>query len=185
MENPREREPAPDDAVPLRPIEQCACLPALTDALWRERATLEHLLYRLVSAKLLLAADERAYVPQALAEVEAAASQVWARERDRQAAVRIVADEWGTSADELTLDAMATQAPDPWATLLREHQQAFRGLAAEIEVTARDNERLAASGLNAIRESLGGLTARDETTYGAHGRLDRRAPGATTIDRVL
>lgn len=174
-----------ETTVAVRPLEDCTLLPALSDALWRERASLEHLLYRLVSARLLLAADERRHVPQALAEVEAASDAIWAAERDRQAAVRMVANDWGVAPDELTLEVLAVQSPEPWDALLAEHHQAFGALAAEIDATARDNTRLASAGLNAIRDSLGELTAPRLATYGATGRMDHGTAGATSVDRIM
>ncbi len=169
----------------MQPIEACASLPTLADTLWAERGVVEHLLYRLVAARLLLAADERRHVPRALQEVENALDGLWETERDRKAAVRMVADDWGIPAEELTLKRMAEEAPEPWATILDEHHESFARITAEVEHTARENSRLAAVGLNAVQSSLQHLTGPAVGTYSATGRAETTAPGATTINRFI
>lgn len=169
----------------MKPIEACASLPTLADTLWAERSVMEHLLYKMVSARLLLAADQRAYVTQAMDEVERAADRLQAAERERLEALHLVARDWDVPVEQLTLRRLADEAPEPWATILRDHHTTFGKLADEIQATASENTRLASVGLNAVRTSLAAVTSPAGATYTAAGRHDTANVSPTSFDQAF
>jgi len=169
----------------MRNLEECRQLPALADTVWAERTLVERLLYKLVTAKLILAADLRRYVPQALEEVEDIVGQLWAAEDRRVIALGAVATEWRVRPDELTLGHLAEEAPEPWSSMFADHHQAFAEMTSEIEQTAADNRRLANTALASIQTSLGNLTGVQPSTYTAQGAAASGPVRPTTIDQAM
>lgn len=161
-------------------------LEALADTLWAERHVVEYLLFKLVTAKLILAADERRFVAPALDEVERVLSALRDAELRRALAVQQVAEDWGVSSDELTLSELAASAPEPLREIFREHREAFMALAREIDETAADNRRLATTALDQVQRAIGALTGPQlGHTYTSEGRPDRPLTAPTRLDRVL
>lgn len=169
----------------MRTLDECRRLPTLADTIWAERSLVEHLLYKLVSAKLLLAADQRRFVSRALSEVEDIVARLWEAENQRTEALERVAADWSVSPRDLTLNELASQTPEPWSSMFSEHHDAFVKLTSEIEETATENRRLASMALNSIQESIGNLTGAETQTYTAAGRTMGNAPGATQVDQSL
>ena len=161
-------------------------LQGLADDLWSERHLVELLLYKLVTAKLLLAADERRFVTLALDEVGRVVDALHDAEARREAAVRAVAAAWAVPVEAVTLHELARQAPEPMRTVFADHATAFLELTAEIEETASTNRRLASATLGHVRASLDALTGPTQTTtYTATGRRGAAAAAPVRLDRVL
>ena len=59
----------------------------LADTLWYERRLLEYLLFKLVSANLVLIADDRRFVGPAIAEVDAVMAEIRRAEEQRSSAI--------------------------------------------------------------------------------------------------
>lgn len=165
-------------------IDRGAALPALADTVWAERALVERLLYKLTSARLLLAADERRFVGAAMQEVEEVLDDLWSAEQRRTDALGQVAADWGVPVEELTLRRLADRAQEPWASMFDDHHGAFLALARDIDQAALDNRRLASAGLSALRRSMSELAGPTPETYDAAGRtITTRDP--VRVDRVL
>lgn len=163
-----------------------ANLEALADALWSERHLVEVLLFKLVSAKLLLAADERRFVAPALDEVQRVLTKLHEAEVRRAATLEGVAGDWGADADDLTLAELAMHAPEPLGGVFREHQRAFQALVTEIEDTAAANRKLASNALGHIRQTIDALTGPSlGATYTAAGQHDTTFAHTTRLDEVL
>lgn len=161
-------------------------LERLADTLAAERRVVEYLLFKLVAAKLLLAADEHRFVPLALDEVERVLDALRDAEQRRAHAVTTAAREWGLSPSNLTLSELVRHAPEPMATVFRDHQEAFTALAEEIEETAVDNRRLATSALTHVQQALDALTGPPVgATYTASGHHDTAMAPPTRLDSVL
>ncbi|HEY8339184.1 MAG TPA: flagellar protein FlgN [Egibacteraceae bacterium] len=161
-------------------------LHALADTLWAERHLVELLLFKLVTAKLLLAADERRFVTLALDEVGRVLDSLHEAEQRREEAVADVAAEWGVRTDELTLTELARRAPEPLRTVFADHATAFLDLANEIDETASTNRRLATATLSHVHASLDALTGDSSTTtYTADGRHGATTAAPLRLDRVL
>ena len=159
----------------------------LADALWYERRLLEFLLFKLVSANLVLTVDDKRFVGPAIAEVEKVMEEVRAVELERSTLVTEVAEEWGVGSDSVSLAYLAQHAPDEVSLDFEDHQETFMQLVAEIEQLTQDNRKLATVGLDGIRETLrlvGGVDP-GERTYDAIGRPQVSSVRPTKIDEVL
>jgi hypothetical protein len=160
-------------------------LRTLMGKLWVERHVLELLAYKLVCAKLVMAADLRRYVGPALAGVQQVVEKVQVAELDRAITLAQLGEEWGMPPAALTLSYLAENAPEPARTMLEEHAQAFRRLISEIEETAAENRKLATAALVDIQTTLGVLVGTESgATYGATGHRES-APVPRRISRIL
>lgn len=161
-------------------------LEALADDLWSERHLVELLLFKLVSAKLLLAADERRFVAPALDEVQRVLAKLHEAEVRRAITLEDVAGDWRVAADDLTLAELATHAPEPLRGVFRDHQRAFQALVVEIEETAAANRALASSALGQMRQAIDALTGPSlGATYTAAGHHDTAFTPPTRLNEVL
>ena len=127
-------------------------LQQLHEVLWAERRLLDVLLYRLVSAKLVMSSDEQRFVPLALAEVERTLEKIRMAELQRSIVIGRLGQAWQAPREELSLIELASSAPEPFASLFEDHRTACMELTAEIEQVSRENKRLAASGLSEVRQ---------------------------------
>lgn len=160
----------------------------LTRCLWQQRDVVTYLLYKLTVTNLLLAADERRFVPDALREVELAVQALRAGELARDTAVRELAGRWSTDPEVLTLDEVARRSPPPYDHIFTDHRSAFRELAGEVERTARENRGLALDDLELVTDQLDQLTGggtTTPTTYDAHGHLDASGGVGGRLREVL
>ena len=161
-------------------------LTRLADTLWGERRLVEFLLYKLTSAKLLLAGDERQFVPAALGEVDQVLAALRDAERAREDAVADIARSTGAAADTLSLSRLATEAPEPYRTVFGEHRQVFLQLSEEIEQVAAANRALASSALSAVNATLVAFNTEPSTgVYDATGHERGQVPGSGRYDQVL
>jgi hypothetical protein len=146
-------------------------LETLADTLWQERRMVELLLYRMTTAKLLLAADDHRFVATAIDEVEDVLHALRATEDGRVAALVDVARLAGVAVEDLTLSEVARRSPAPFRDIFTEHLQAFQSMTAEIEQVADTNRYLASSTLGRVRQSLDALAgAGEDATYDRDGR---------------
>lgn len=166
-----------------------AHLAALADTVWAERDLVEHLLYKLTSAKLVLAADLRRFVPRALDEVEVVVRRLATAEQRRSVVLDDLCHAWGEPAGSLTLATIAERAPEPWATMFADHHARFSVLALEVEATADENRRLASASLQHVQDQLATVTGTPAPTYSAAGLAQpvtgATAPAAARYDRVM
>ncbi len=163
-----------------------AGMETLADTLSAERRLVELLLYRLMAARLFLAADERRFVPLALEEVEHVVAALRDAESQRLSATAAIADLFGLDVDKVTLAELADHAPEPLKAVFADHLRGFGELALEVEETAATNRRLATAALSSLQESLANLRgAGAGATYNADGRHQVAAPGAVRLDQVL
>lgn len=161
-------------------------LEALADTLWAERHVVEYLLFKLITAKLILAADERRFVTPALDEVERMVTALRSAEVRRASALATVARAWSVNVDALTLSELADRAPEPFGAVFRDHRDAFQSLASEIEATAQENRKLASSSLTHVQETIDALAGPPAGhTYTASGRHDATTTSALRLDEVL
>ena len=154
----------------------------LIDTLWVERRLLEHLLFKLVLANLMLGADDRRFIPKALAEVEHGVEGVRRIEAERDRVVHAAADEWHVSAHHLTLGYLATEGPEALRESFEDHRIALLELVSEIDAVTQENRRLAMVSLDGIRSTLG---LAEPLTYDAAGRRGRPDGTASRVERVL
>ena len=166
-------------------------LTQLNEVLWTERRLLDVLLYRLVSAKLVLASDEKRFVPVALAEVERALEKIRVAELQRSLVIGRLSLAWDVPREELSLVYLADWAPEPSRTMFEEHRTACMELTAEIEQVSRENKRLAAAGLQEVRQLVEmvvgpqAMATVDGGAYTQRGAHERPAELAFRVDEVL
>jgi FlgN protein len=164
-------------------------LKRLAETLWYERRLLEFLLFKLVSANLVLATDDRRFVGPAIAEVDKVVGEVRQAEKDRDIVLVEVAEAMGVSTEDLTLSYLAQHAPSDMRSSFEDHRDGFMDLTNEIETLTRENRRLATLGLDDIAGTLrlagGSGPATDVQPYTADGRLGPASLRPTRVDQVL
>lgn len=161
-------------------------LETLANVLWEERHIAELLLYKLLTAKLVLASDERRFVSLAIAEVERVIEALRNAESRRNATVAAIADRWGYPREELKLAVLAREAPQPWRDVFADHRDGFHELTTQIEEAAEENRRLMSSALEGVRQALDALTGRQPgATYTATGRVAATPAEPSQLDQVL
>jgi hypothetical protein len=163
-----------------------AAVDALVDTITAERHVVDYLLFKLITLKLLFVADERRFIERAANETERVIDSLRQAEQRRDAAVALVASEWDTPADELTLSRLAREAPEPTAKLFRDLQRSLISLADEIDGVLDDNRRLAEGGLGDVQtllDAVAGSPAGD--IYTDTGRRHRVRTQPMQLDRTL
>lgn len=158
-------------------------LGVLTSLLWRERETLERLLFKLIEQQLVLSTGSARWLPAADAEVREAAEALQNYELARSAEVDLLVQQYGLPADT-SLRELADAAPEPWPLVLHEHRDELRSLTTEIDAATAENRRLMRAGEAATREALDRLgrpgqgSAPRTRGYTATGEATRDLPGA-------
>lgn len=154
----------------------------LADTLWYERRLLEYLLFKLVSANLVLIANDRRFVGPAIAEVDAVMAEIRKAEAQRSEVVAAVAREYNVPAPAVGLAFLVESAPDSLRATFEDHRVTFQQLVGEIEVLTKENRRLATVGLDGIQGTLG-FAGGD--IYDAAGRATRTPDHPVKVNRVL
>jgi hypothetical protein len=154
----------------------------LADTLWYERRLLEFLLFKLVSANLVLTSGDHRFVTPAVAEVERVMEAVRVAETDRTRVLAQCAQAMNASPADLTLSYLTQHAPPALRDDFADHRTGFMELVNEIESLTRENRRLASVSLEDLRDTLG---LPENLTYDAAGRRGPTSQRPTTIDRIL
>jgi len=155
----------------------------LSSLLWRQRELLELLVFKLEEEQMMLASGRSKWLAHATREVEAVLDQIRRTEVLRAAEADAVARELGLAPNPSLAD-LAAAAPEPWASLLRDHRQAFLALTTEITTLAQANKDLLTAGQRAVRESLMLATGAVET-YGPTGASRATAPAPRLLDEAI
>ncbi len=168
----------------ITPSAHLANLERLLDS---ERQMLETLLFKLTQARLVLAANEVRFVSASLQEVQMAMDDIREAEDARARAVALLAGDLGRHPSEITLEFLATRAPEPTRPRFRELRQKFLDLTRDIERASAENQRLAQTGLDAIKGTLSMLydVTPDDGTYDRRGRRPARDHSPMRLDRPL
>jgi hypothetical protein len=154
----------------------------LADTLWYERRLLEYLLFKLVSANLVLIADDRRFVGPAIAEVDVVMTEIRRAEEQRGTVVEAVARQWNALPSAVSLALLVEKAPESLRATFEDHRVVFQELVNEIEVLTRENRRLATVGLDGIQGTLG-FAGGD--IYDSAGRATRTPDHPIKVNRVL
>lgn len=129
----------------------------LTDVLDRERRLLEMVLFKLVEARHLLAADEARFLPWASAELERAVDRVREATLLRAVVAQRVASANGLPADS-GLRRLIAAADEPFAAILSEQAETLQRLTDEIRAEVRRAGTLAQRQLRGIDVVLAAVT---------------------------
>ena len=154
----------------------------LVRVLWRQRALIETLQYRLEVQQLITATGRDTRLQIAVDEVEAAMDELRRAERQRDDIVRRCGLEMGLAANA-SLSDIRERSSEPWASLLAEHQSALLSMVAEAEQLANQNRELALRGVNSTRALLDAVTGNESAmSYGPAGPRAALLPPAL-LDR--
>ena len=157
-------------------------LSQLSQTLWRQRAQVELLLYRLEVQQMVLASGRSRWIDQSSRDVEDAIDDLRSEELLRAAHVAAVGPVLGTDADA-TLSTLADAAGEPWGQILRDHQATFLALIGSIEAVSRDNRELLARGLHDTRDFVARVAeAPGLDGYGHDGGGTRALARPTLVD---
>ena len=125
----------------------------LSQVLWRERETLELVVFKLEEQRLLLVEGQDRWVVPASREIDVVLDQLSAIELNRAVAAVSVALELDVEGDA-TLRDLAVAAPSPWPSVLERHQLALVRLAEEIVALSAGNRKLLSDGLATVRTAM-------------------------------
>jgi hypothetical protein len=114
----------------------------LSALLWKERALVDLLLFKLEELELLLADDRARWIPQASKEIEQVLERMSAAGLSRAIDAAEVADEWGCSPDAALRELVAAAPPGVWSDIFGSHLQAFATLSDEVGSAADSCQRL-------------------------------------------
>ncbi len=114
----------------------------LSAQLWKERALVELLLFKLEELELILAGGRSRWIPQATKEIEQVLERMGSAGLGRAIDVAEVAEEWGCSPDATLRDLVAAAPPGAWADIFGAHLQAFTTLTDEVTAAAGTCQRL-------------------------------------------
>ncbi len=109
--------------------------------LWKERALVELLLFKLDELELLLAGDRSRWIPQATKELEQVLDRVGAAGLGRAIDISEVAEEWGCAPDAPLRVLVAAAPPGVWADIFGSHLLALTALADDIRIAADATQR--------------------------------------------
>jgi len=161
---------------------ETAHMAKLADTLWYERRLLEYLLFKLVSANLVLIADDRRFVGPAIAEVDAVMNEIRRAEEERGVVVADVAADFNIPPYAVGLEFLVDNAPDSLRAAFEDHRATFLGLVNEIEILTRENRRLATVALDGIQGTLG-FAGGD--IYDSAGKAIRTPDHPMRVNRIL
>ena len=125
----------------------------LAAVLWQERELLEDLLFAVLQQHSVLTQGQARWLGRADAAVATATRAVQTHEVFRAMQVETVVSLLGQPATACLRD-IAEAAGEPWLTVLGEHRDALRALAAEIDEAVERNQSLLVAGERATREAL-------------------------------
>jgi hypothetical protein len=126
-------------------------LSQLSQTLWRQRAQVERLLYRLEVQQMVLSSGRTRWIDLSARDVEDAIEDLRTEELLRAAHVAAVAPIVGVSSTA-SLSELADATGEPWAQILRDHQATFLALIGSVESVSRDNKDLLTRGLHDTRD---------------------------------
>jgi hypothetical protein len=157
-------------------------LSQLSQTLWRQRARVEMLLYRLEVQQMVLASGRSRWIDQSARDVEDAIDDLRAEEILRAAHVAAVAPTLGVDADA-SLSMLADATGEPWNQILRDHQATFLSLIGTIESVSRDNRDLLSRGLRDTHDFVARVTeAPGLDGYAPDGAATRALARPTLVD---
>jgi hypothetical protein len=139
--------------------------PELSAQLWKERALVELLLFKLEELELILADGRSRWIPQATKEVEQVLERMSTKGLGRAIDAAEVAEEWGCSPDASLRVLVAAAPAGAWADIFGSHLQAFTALTDEVATAAGTCQRL-------LRAALQSTHALDDEPDDAGEALD-------------
>lgn len=169
----------------MKAVSPNGALRQLTRFLGVELQLVEHLLFKLVVARLMMASDETRFLPRVLAEIELVEERLREAEARRTLAIEELAKAWKVDPSQLTLARLVEMTEEPYRSALADHREAFLDLADQVEQVVRENRRLATTSLKAVTEGIARLTGYDGPPVYTRRGLVRSTQRAGRLDEVL
>lgn len=116
-------------------------LPRLAGLLWEERELLRRLQFNLVTQQLIIGSGQWQWMAFADDEIRATSERLQEVEVMRSAEAELIAEALGLP-PVATLRQLADVAPEPWPSILADHEAALRGLTAAVDAVAARVEHL-------------------------------------------
>ena len=113
----------------------------LSSILWRERALLDLLLFRLEVERLVLDSGRSWWAAIAAREIEVVLAEVRHLELLRAVSVDTLAEEENLQPNP-SLREIAECSPEPWRAIWLDHREAFTALTSQISEVSRGNRAL-------------------------------------------
>lgn len=154
-------------------------LDALSRQLWKQRETLEVMLFKLEEERLITSTASSRWLPRATRELEAVIAQAQTMELERSMESEAVAIDLGLP-PEASLKEIAEAADEPWQTLLNQHREALISLTSEIADMSKANQEVLSSLQRATQETLMSMQGAEET-YGEDGGIHASGTGESTM----
>ena len=155
-------------------------LDALSRQLWRQRATLEAMLFKLEEVRLLSAAGADRWLPRATQELDDVTTQAQMMELERALESTNAATELGL-AEDASLQEIIDAAPNPWPELLTKHRESLIELTAEITEKSKENQEIIAALKRDNEEMLSYLM-----NLGTKSQAPKEEPvNAVSLERLL
>ncbi|MEZ5321045.1 MAG: flagellar export chaperone FlgN [Microthrixaceae bacterium] len=160
-------------------------LSELSQALWKQRALIDLLQYRLEVQQLVFASGNQNRVQVAVTEVEQAMDGIRRGERERDAVVRRCANGLGLAPTASLAELRAAVDP-PWAEILSDHQEALLAQVRATEELAALNREAAQRGAADRRALLDAISDQPRAVSG-YGPVPggRRNVTPAMIDREV
>jgi len=152
--------------VPATVGDLAEVMAELSSVLWKQRNQIEMLQYRLEVQQLICATATERRLQIAVDEVEVALEEIRRSERARDAVVRQCAQLLALASDASLAD-IRSRVPEPWHSMLADHQEALLAMVADAENLAARNRELALRGAHDARALLDAVTGgANPSSYG-------------------
>lgn len=141
------------DQGTARLLDPAAAFAALTAVLWNEREAVDHVLFKVVTARLLVEAPALRWLPRADDELSAAIRALRSCSQDRMNEVAHISAVLDLG-PRCTLADLIRVAPEPWPAVLADHRTAMRVLVRDLVAAASATRRKLRTSGQAVKESL-------------------------------
>ncbi|MCI6584691.1 MAG: flagellar protein FlgN [Mobiluncus porci] len=158
-------------------------LDALSRQLWKQRETLEVMLFKLEEERLITSTGSSRWLPRATRELESVIAQAQTIELERSMESEAAAVELGLP-PEASLKEIAAAAEEPWQTLLTQHREALIQLTTEIADVSKANQEVLSSLQRATQETLMSMQGGADT-YGEDGSVKSYDSGSSLLDQAI
>ncbi len=156
----------------------------VSSQLWRQRRVLEMLLFKLEEENLILTTGRFVWLERAASEIQDVVEELRQSESDRAQAVCAVAEELGLGSAP-TLAELVDASPEPWDSILDQHQKALLETFVQIERVSGHNREILARGMAATADALSLLGEQPGTSYGADGAMLPGRRGARLVNSTI
>lgn len=159
-------------------------LDKLSQQLWKQRETLEMLLFKLEEERLLVNSGSTRWLPLATRELEAVIDKAKDYELERSMESENAAVELGLPPDA-SLREIAEAAEEPWKSLLTQHREALVTLTSETKDIVDSNQEHLKMLTRVTQETLMSLQENVSIYDGSGSTSDFGDKGGRMVDESI